>query len=104
MSRRSPRHPRFDASHPLLDGPIAERLDLHGFRAEEAEGAVRQFLTNWQRRGRGLVVHVITGKGRGSSQGPVLKRKVAALLKQLPAIVADWAPDEAGGGFKVRLR
>ena len=104
MRRRSTRHPRFDASHPLLDGPVAERLDLHGFRAEEAEGAVRQFLTTWQRRGRGLIVHVITGKGRGSPQGPVLKQKVAALLKQLPAIVADWAPDEAGGGFKIRLR
>jgi DNA-nicking Smr family endonuclease len=82
---------------------VAERLDLHDFRAEEPEDAVWQFLTTWQRRGRGLVVHVITEKGTGSSQGPVLKRKVAALLKQLPAIVADWAPDEGGGGFEIRL-
>jgi DNA-nicking Smr family endonuclease len=101
MSRRQP---QFDASDPLLDGPVAERLDLHGFGAEEAVRAARSFLETWQRRGSRLVVHIITGKGKGSVAGPVLKRKIAALLKNLPAVVADWAPDEAGGGFKIRLR
>lgn len=96
--------PRFEVSDPLLDAPVAERLDLHGFAAAEAVGATRSFLERWQRRGSGRVVHVITGKGKGSAGPPVLKRKVAALLKQLPAVVADWSQDEDGGGFKVRLR
>jgi len=102
--RRRMKGPRFNASDPLLDAPVAERLDLHGFGAEEAVQAARSFLENWQRRGSGLVVHVITGKGKGSAGPPVLKRKMAALLKQLPAVVADWAPDESGGGFMIRLR
>lgn len=102
--RRRTSTPRFDASDPLLDSPVAERLDLHGFGGEEAVEAVRRFLETWQRRGSGLIVHVITGRGRGSAGPPVLKRKVAALLKQMPNVVADWAPDDSGGGFRIRLR
>jgi hypothetical protein len=35
----------------------------------------------------------------------VLRGLVAGILKGAPgSLVADWAPDDAGGGFKVRVR
>ncbi len=100
--RRKPDRRQGDS---LLDAPIAEALDLHGFRADEARGALKAFLTTWRGRGRGLVVHVITGRGKNSPGGPVLGRKVAALLRgELQPLVAEWAPDYHDGGFMVRLR
>lgn len=107
MARRRPKSgaPRFHVADGLHDMPVASVLDLHGFRADEVPGALRNFLTSWQRRGRGLVVHVITGRGRNSARGPVLRGRVSALLRgELSALVADWGPDDSEGGFKVRLR
>ena len=50
-------------------------------------------------------MHVITGRGRNSANGPVLRGRVSALLKgELAPLVADWGPDESDGGFKVKLR
>jgi DNA-nicking Smr family endonuclease len=96
--------PAFDSRDALLDAPVADTIDLHGLSAVEAEHTVLRVVENWHRRGGG-VLHFITGKGKGSVAGPVLKRKVAALLKrELSAYVADHAPDDAGGGFKVRVR
>jgi DNA-nicking Smr family endonuclease len=103
--RRTDRFPRFHVADGLHDAAVASELDLHGFRADEVPTALRNFLTSWQRRGRGLVVHVITGRGRSSANGPVLRGRVAALLKgELAPLVADWGPDESDGGFKVKLR
>lgn len=104
--RRTPeRSPRFHVSDRLHDARVAAVLDLHGFRADEVAGALRNFLTAWRGRGRGLVVHVITGRGRNSANGPVLRGRVSALLKgELAALVADWGPDESDGGFRVKLR
>jgi DNA-nicking Smr family endonuclease len=97
--------PPFHLADRLHDAPVASVLDLHGFSAGEVPTALRNFLTTWQRRGRGLVVHVITGRGRNSAHGPVLRGKVSALLKgELAALVADWGPDDTDGGFKVKLR
>ncbi len=104
MSRGS-RQPRFDSRDDLLDGAGAT-LDLHGAGAAEARAAVRAFVAAQARRAPGSVLHVITGKGRGSAHGPVLRPAVAAELKG-PAcapLVADWARDADDGGFKVRLR
>lgn len=105
MSRNSRRRfPAFDSRDDLLDAPAAVTVDLHGLVAAEAEHVVRNTIENWHRRGGG-VLYFITGKGRGSLAGPVLKRKVAAWLQhELSADVADFAPDDAGGGFKVRVR
>jgi DNA-nicking Smr family endonuclease len=104
VSRRIPRSPRFDSHDELLDAPVAASIDLHGLSVLEAERTVRQVVENWHRRGGG-VLHLITGKGKGSVSGPVLKSKVAAMLKrELSAYVADHGPDVAGGGFKVRVR
>jgi len=98
------RFPRFDSHDELLDAPVADTIDLHGLSALEAEQTVRKVVENWHRRGGG-VLHFITGKGKGSVAGPVLKTKVAAMLKrELSAYVADHGPDVAGGGFKVRVR
>jgi DNA-nicking Smr family endonuclease len=98
-------HPRFDSSDPLLDATVAEELDLHGHTADDAAGMVQGFLAGWQRRGGGVVVHIITGKGRGSPGAPVLRGRVASLLKGvLRPLVAEWALDDADGGFKVRVR
>jgi DNA-nicking Smr family endonuclease len=99
------RSPRFDASDPLLDAPVAERLDLHGRTAAEAPALVKGFLAGWARRGSGTVVHIITGKGRGSAGAPVLRGLVGRLLKgELRGLVAEWGLDEADGGYKVRLK
>src|SRR5207248_2118060 len=65
-------HPAFDARDPLLDARADGELDLHGFGAIEARSAVRAFLESWRRRKAGAVVHIITGKGKGSTGGPVL--------------------------------
>jgi DNA-nicking Smr family endonuclease len=101
------RSPRFDASDPLLNAPVAAELDLHGCTAAEAGGLVRAFLERQARRaaGPGSVVHIITGRGRGSPGPPVLRGLVARLLKgELRALVADHGLDDADGGYKVRLR
>jgi DNA-nicking Smr family endonuclease len=99
------RSPRFDASDPLLDAPVAERLDLHGHTAESAAALVRGCLASWARRGPGTVVHLITGKGRGSRGAPVLRGLVGRMLQgELRGCVAQWALDDDEGGYKVRLR
>lgn len=100
MPRRGarPRDP-FDP----FDGPIDETLDLHGFSVVEARTHVPTWLSAARRRHPGGLLHLITGKGRGSSAGPVLKRVVRAILQGAPEIVAEFAPDSAGGGFLVRL-
>ena len=105
VSRKAkPRFPTFDTRDDLLDAPVADTIDLHGFSAADAEQTVRKVVENWHRRGGG-VLYFITGKGKGSVAEPVLKRKVAALLRRdLNAYVAEHAPDDAGGGFKVRVR
>jgi DNA-nicking Smr family endonuclease len=99
------RHPAFDASDPLLDAAVDGELDLHGFNAIEAPSAVRRFLETWQRRKPGALVHIITGKGRGSANGPVLRGLVKGLLRgELRGMVAEWQLDDAEGGYRVRLR
>ena len=99
------RKPRFDASDPLLDAPVAAQLDLHRLTGDEVERVVRAFLESQQRRGAGSVVRIITGKGRNSPDGPVLLPKVRTLLKgPLARYVADWRLGDDGGSFVVKVR
>ncbi|HKE12094.1 MAG TPA: Smr/MutS family protein [Myxococcota bacterium] len=99
-----PKHPKFDPSDPLLDGPAAATLDLHGFPAGEVEPALKVFLETWKARMPGAVVHVITGRGRGSKGAPILRPLVRRLIKDLPAgMVRDWAPTHDEGGYRIRL-
>lgn len=99
------RHPVFDSSDTLLDGRAEAELDLHGFSAAEAPAAVRAFVAHWQRRKPGAVVQIITGKGTGSPNGPVLRGLVKSLLQgELRALVTDWRLDDGEGAYKVKVR
>jgi len=103
--RRRGRHPAFDARDPLLDARADAELDLHGFGAMEARSAVRAFLESWRRRKAGAVVHIITGRGKGSANGPVLRGLVKSLLQgELRGMVSQWSVDDGEGGYRVRVR
>ena len=99
------RQPVFDASDALLDAPADAELDLHGFVATEVPSMVRSFVQNWQRRKPGAVVHIITGKGKGSANGPVLRGLVKAVLQgELRSMVDKWTLDDGEGGYRVRVK
>jgi DNA-nicking Smr family endonuclease len=106
MARRHrPGTPQFSSSDSLLDGEPAATLDLHGFGAEEARRTLKGWLEAVRRRHTGGVVHIVTGKGRGSSAGPVLKPLVRQMLQgPLRTHIADSSEDIDGGGYRVRLR
>jgi len=57
----------FDSGDPLLDASVDGELDLHGRTAMDAGSKLRMFLQTWQRRKRGAVVQIITGKGNGGA-------------------------------------
>jgi DNA-nicking Smr family endonuclease len=102
MPRRDTRPYRdpFDPFH-----PVVAQLDLHGLGAEEAGRVVAGFLRSWSRRGKGNVVHVITGRGRGSPGRPVLPGVVKRVLAgECAALVDRWQKDENEGGVLVRLK
>lgn len=87
-----------------LDGPIADTLDLHGMTWSEAEPAVTAFLARVRKRQPGALVHVITGKGKGSPGRPVLKTRMKTLLRAgLPQVAAS-GPDLDDGGYLIRLK
>jgi len=103
--KRRPTHPRFDSSDDLFGAPLAGRIDLHGMSAAQAEAAVRTFIDSWRRREPGAVVLIITGKGKGSEGGAVLRPAIRALLKtKLSGYVSDWALDDSEGAYRVQLR
>jgi len=103
--KRRPTQPRFDASDDLFRAPLDGRIDLHGMSAAQAEAAVRSFIDSWRRREPGAVVLIITGKGKGSEGGAVLRPAVRTLLKtKLSGFVSDWALDDSEGAFRVRVR
>lgn len=88
-----------------LDGPVSDRLDLHGFTASEAQARLRTYLDHARRKAPGGLVHIITGKGRNSAGAPVLKQLVRTFLRSGDASqVAAWGLDDDEGGYLVRLR
>ncbi|MFN2570078.1 MAG: Smr/MutS family protein [Gemmatimonadales bacterium] len=104
MPRRT-KHPQFDASDDLLDARVDDTRDLHGLTAAEVPAAVRSFLELWRRKKPGAILHIITGKGKGSANGPVLRGVVRTLLQgELRTMVARWNLDESEGGYKVQVR
>jgi len=102
--RRGPQVPRFDAHDRLLDAPVAATLDLHGATALEAKAQAGSFLQTAARTRPGKVVHLITGRGKNSPAGSVLKPAVRAVVRAAGPAVAEWDEDVDGGGFLVRLR
>jgi DNA-nicking Smr family endonuclease len=98
--------PSFGAHDPLLDARVCATLDLHGDIAAEAERRVRDFLLTHARISRGEVVHVITGKGRGSRGSPVLPGVVRRVLASdaVARHVSGWDRDLDEAGFLIRMR
>jgi DNA-nicking Smr family endonuclease len=89
---------------PLLDSRPDAILDLHGMPVIEAERAVRSFVQLWRSRRPGAVLHVITGRGRGSAGRPALRPAIRRLLRgELADAVRDWTPDTDDGGFLVQV-
>lgn len=89
---------------PLLDVRPDATLDLHGLSVREADHAVRAFLRLWQTRRPGAVLHVITGKGRGSAGRPALRPAIRRLLREdLRDTVRDWTADVDEGGFLIQI-
>jgi len=88
--------------HPF-SGPTHDTLDLHGFTAAEADAAVIAFVQRNRKRNRNALLHVITGRGRGSPGRPVLKTRVRTLLKSGTLGSIEWSEDLDGGGFLIRL-
>lgn len=86
-----------------LGGPVDDTLDLHGMTASEALPAVTTFVQRVRRRQPGALVHVITGKGKGSPGRPVLRTRVRTLLRSGSLPIDEWALDLEGGGFLMRL-
>lgn len=88
----------------LLDATPSALLDLHGDDALTAERRVRDFILTHSRISAGQVVHVITGRGRGSGAGPVLRGRVKTLLDgELSRFVAERDLDLDEGGWLIRL-
>lgn len=104
MPRKRPRQSPRDPFDPF-DAPIDHAMDLHGLRAAEARAWVTSTLDSLARNRPGVLVHIITGRGRGSIGAPVLKRAIGTLLRsgQLRG-VETWATDLDGGGYLVKLK
>jgi hypothetical protein len=95
----------FGAHDPLLDAVPAATLDLHGDTALDAERRVADFIRTQARIRPGQVVHVITGKGRGSAGRPVLPGAVRRVLAgDVARFVAQWDKDLDEAGFLIRLK
>ena len=105
MPKRRSKHRRFDSSDDLSSAPLAGRVDLHGLSVDQAELVVRNFLDTWRRRQPGAVILIITGKGKGSADGPVLRPAIQTLLKtRLSGFITDWTLDDSEGAYRVRVR
>ena len=101
---RRPDPPKTRNPFDSLIGRVDEELDLHGFSGVDAKVMLEGFLKAAQRRNPGGLLHLITGKGRGSAGRPVLKPIVrAALVAAPPTVVKEWGKDDSDGGFLVRL-
>ncbi|MEO8449563.1 MAG: Smr/MutS family protein [Gemmatimonadota bacterium] len=105
MPRRPPRSAPLPNPFEPLEGPIAEVVDLHGYRGDEARMRVVSVLTSFHRRNRGELVHIITGKGRRSIGAPVLRSRIKTVLQaELGAIIKAFGTDLDEGGWLVRLK
>ena len=89
----------------LISEIPAERLDLHGLSAREAEVNIRNFLKRHVRSSQGRVVHIITGKGTHSDGPAVLPQLLNRLLcEEFEESVAEQAGLVGGGAIAVRIK
>lgn len=77
--------------------PVVARVDLHGYRQEEAQDALNEFVDYVQKRGVcGEIVH---GSGLGSAGFlPVLKTRVRRWLMAHPEVLAYAEPHKNNDG------
>jgi DNA-nicking Smr family endonuclease len=77
---------------------VQAALDLHGMTAAEAAVALRDFVNDSCLRGFSCV-RIVHGKGLGSgTRGPILKRKVDALLRSWDQVLAFVSTRQVDGG------
>lgn len=83
---------------------IEAELDLHGYKRQQAEDALLDFMRRALARNL-RVVHVIHGKGlRSAEKFPPLKNSVNAILQRLPDVLAFCsAPVHQGGKGAVNV-
>ena len=95
----------FGFGNDLLDATPDATLDLHGDTGHQAERRVKDFVRSQALLRGERVIHIITGRGLGSKQGPVLLGVVKRLLdSELSAQLAEYDRDLDEGGFLIRLR
>lgn len=103
--RRGGGFPAFGPRDPLLDATPVATLDLHGDTALDAERRVRDFIRTHARISRGQILHVITGRGRGSQGRPVLPGVVRHVLGgEVAQFVDDYDRDLDEAGYLIRLK
>lgn len=73
------------------------RLDLHGFRPDEARDAMCDFLEQQQQMHHRCVL-IIHGKGSRGGEDPILKNLVHHWLPQLPFVIAYHSAIPRDGG------
>jgi DNA-nicking Smr family endonuclease len=89
--------------------PLEGRIDLHGMTQSQARSALHRFVAAAVKSGKRTVL-VITGKGRLSAQGGVLRRMLPlwledpALGKHVIALTPAAPKDGGSGAFYLRLR
>lgn len=75
------------------------RLDLHGYRTEQAKDILLQFIEQAQAKAFRCLL-LIHGKGGKHGEAPVLKNLVNRWLSQIPAVLAfhSAVPKDGGNG------
>jgi DNA-nicking Smr family endonuclease len=84
--------------------PVAT-FDLHGQSVLEAVRNAETFLVVQARVRRGVVVRLITGRGRGG-QGAPIRTRIRSLLKRLKAesrLVRDYQLEDGEGSYLILL-
>ena len=77
---------------------VQDELDLHGMTVAEAQNALQNFISDACIRGF-TCVRIVHGKGLGSGErGPVLKRKVASMLRRWQQVLAFVSARQVDGG------
>ncbi len=77
---------------------VQDELDLHGMTVAEAQAVLQNFISDACIRGF-TCVRIVHGKGLGSGErGPVLKRKVASLLRRWQQVLAFVSARQVDGG------
>lgn len=76
---------------------VADELDLHGMRTEEAEQAILEFIA-YSFEQQHSCVRIIHGKGLRSRIQPKLKILTAKLLRRIPGVLAYSSARPVDGG------